>query len=40
MLQTEQNYGCQKINLIIHVEKIQKSWILRTVHSKQLIKFF
>ena len=34
-----ENYGCQKMNLIIHVKKNEKSWILKTVNDKQLLNF-
>ena len=35
-----ENYGHQKINLIVHVKINEKSWILRTVYVKHLLFFF
>ena len=35
-----ENYGHQKMNLIIHVKKNEKSWILKTVYGKHLLIFF
>ena len=35
-----ENYGHQKMNLIIHVKKNEKSWILKTVYGKHLLNFF
>ena len=29
-----ENYGHQKMNLIIHVKKNEKSWILKTVYGR------
>ena len=35
-----ENYGHQKINLIVHVKINEKSWILKTVYVKHLFFFF
>ena len=34
-----ENYGCQKMNLIIHLKKNEKSWILKTVYDKHILNF-
>ena len=34
-----ENYGRQKMNLIINVKKNEKSWILKTVYGKHLLNF-